>query len=135
MFLILNGVFSGALAGHLTRLDFGSTFWPFVSGHAPYELTALAVSGAAGLLLGKALIAPGPRTRLAALRLNARDAVVLAGGAALMDVLAASIEAFWSAGGAPAGVKYAVGALGWVLVGLYLGLAGRGAGPGEDRGA
>jgi uncharacterized membrane protein SpoIIM required for sporulation len=137
--LFFNGLFIGAAAGHLTRLDFGSTFWPFVSGHSAYELTAIAVSGAAGLLLGKALIAPGPRTRLAALRANARDAVTLVGGAALMLLLAAAVEAFWSGGGAPSGVKYGVGAFGWILVALYLGLAGRGARPrpqgGGDHGA
>jgi uncharacterized membrane protein SpoIIM required for sporulation len=134
LILALNGLFIGAAAGHLTRLDFGSTFWSFVSGHAPYELTAIAVSGAAGLLLGQALIAPGRRTRLAALRANARDAVILVGGAALMLLLAAAVEAFWSGGGAPVGVKYGVGILGWVLVALYFGLAGRtGGGPRGDR--
>jgi uncharacterized membrane protein SpoIIM required for sporulation len=132
--LFFNGIFIGAAAGHLTRLDFDSTFWPFVSGHSSYELTAIAISGAAGLLLGKALIAPGRRTRLAALRANARDAVTLVGGAALMLLLAASVEAFWSGGGAPNGVKYGVGAVGWVLVALYLGLAGRRAGPEPDEG-
>lgn len=131
LILLLNGVSIGAAAGHLTRLDFGGTFWPFVSGHAPFELTAIAISGAAGLLLGKALIAPGPRTRLAALRANARDAVTLVGGAALMLLLAAVIEAFWSSGSAAPAVKYAVGALGWLLVALYLGLAGAGASRGE----
>jgi uncharacterized membrane protein SpoIIM required for sporulation len=127
--LVFNGVAIGAAAGHLTGLGFGSTFWTFVSGHAPYELTAIAISGAAGLLLGQALIAPGRRTRLAALRANARDAAVLVGGAAILLVLAAVVEAFWSAGAAPAAVKYGVGALGWVLVALYLGLAGRGGAP------
>jgi uncharacterized membrane protein SpoIIM required for sporulation len=110
-----------------------------VSGHGPYELTAIAISGAAGLLLGKALIAPGRRTRLAALRVNARDAVTLVGGAALMLLLAAAVEAFWSGSGGPSGLKYGVGAVGWVLVALYLGLAGRRAEPpteGDiDRGA
>jgi uncharacterized membrane protein SpoIIM required for sporulation len=125
LILLFNGVFIGAVAGHLTRLELGSTFWSFVAGHGPYELTAIVVSGAAGLLLGKALIAPGRSTRLAALRANARDAVTLAGGAALMLVLAAVVEAFWSGSGAPAGVKYGVGLLGWILVILYLGLAGR----------
>jgi uncharacterized membrane protein SpoIIM required for sporulation len=124
--LLFNGLAIGAAAGHLTRLGFESTFWPFVGSHAPYELTAIAISGAAGLLLGQALLAPGRRTRLAALRANARDAVVLVGGAALMLLLAAVVEAFWSAGGAPADVKYGVGAVGWVLVAGYLSLAGRG---------
>lgn len=123
--LLVNGLSIGAVAGHLTRLDYGATFWPFVSGHGPYELTAIAICGAAGLLLGQALLAPGQRTRLAALRANARDAVILVGGAAVLLVFAAVIEAFWSAGPAPAGLKYGVGVLGWVLVGVYLALAGR----------
>ena len=123
--LVFNGLFIGAAAGHLTRLGQGSTFWPFVSGHSPFELTAIAISGAAGLLLGLALIAPGRRTRLAALRANARDAVALVGGAAILLLLAAVVEAFWSAGSAPSAVKYGVGALGWLLVAAYLGLAGR----------
>jgi len=132
--LIYNGLAIGAAAGHLTGLGFGSNFWPFVSSHSPFELTAIAICGAAGLLLAAALLAPGRRTRLGALRANARDAVVLVGGAALMLLLAAVVEAFWSAGGAPAGVKYGVGGLGWVAVILYLTLAGRD-GPGGARGA
>ncbi|NEX19190.1 stage II sporulation protein M [Thiorhodococcus mannitoliphagus] len=124
--LVFNGLNIGAAAGHLTRLDYGGTFWTFVSGHGPYELTAIAISGAAGLLLGKALLAPGRRSRLAALRENARDAIVLVGGAAIMLLLAAVVEAFWSSGSAPAAVKYGVGLAGWVLVALYLALAGRG---------
>ncbi|WP_295441484.1 stage II sporulation protein M [uncultured Thiodictyon sp.] len=130
LILVFNGLNIGAAAGHLTRLGFGSTFWPFVSSHSPFELTAITICGAAGLLLGRALLAPGHLTRLGALRANARDAVVLAGGAALMLLLAAVVEAFWSAGGAPAGVKYLVGTIGWVAVALYFALAGRGA----DRG-
>ena len=130
--LLVNGISIGAAAGHLTGIGYGGSFWPFVSGHAPYELTAIAISGAAGLLLGKAIVAPGRRTRLAALRANARDAIILVGGAALMLLLAAVFEAFWSSGPAPSSVKYAVGALGWLLVGLYLAGAGRGAGGGGD---
>ena len=54
LILIYNGLAIGAAAGHLTRLGFGATFWPFVSSHSPFELTAIAISGAAGLLLGRA---------------------------------------------------------------------------------
>jgi uncharacterized membrane protein SpoIIM required for sporulation len=127
--LLVNGLSIGAVAGHLTRLDYGATFWPFVSGHGPFELTAITICGAAGLLLGQALLAPGQRTRLAALRANARDAVILVGGAAVMLVFAAVIEAFWSAGPAPSWLKYGVGVLGWGLVAVYLALAG---GAGDD---
>lgn len=130
--LLLNGIFIGAATGHLMRLDFGGAFWPFVSGHGPYELTAIAIFGTAGLLLGKALIAPGNRTRVAALRANARDAVGLVVGAVLMLVLAAVVEAFWSAASAPAILKYVLGAVGWVLMALYLGLSGRTGGAGRE---
>jgi uncharacterized membrane protein SpoIIM required for sporulation len=123
--LLVNGLSIGAVAVHLTRLDYGGTFWPVVSGHGPFQLTAIAICGAAGLLLGQALLAPGQRTRLAALRANARDAVILVGGAAVLLVFAAVIEAFWSAGPAPSALKYGVGVVGWVLVALYLALAGR----------
>lgn len=125
--LVFNGLYIGAIAGHLTRIGEGEIFWPFVSGHAPYELTAIVISGAAGLLLGRALLAPGNRTRLAALRLDARDAVVLVGGAALMLLFAAVVEAFWSSGQAAPWLKYSLGGLGWLLVATYLTLAGRGA--------
>ncbi|MCG6942269.1 MAG: stage II sporulation protein M [Thiohalocapsa sp.] len=125
--LAMNGLTIGAVAGHVTQLGFGRPFWSFVSGHASLELTAIAIAGAAGLLLGSALIAPGRQSRTAALRANAREAVPLVLGATLMLVLAAVVEAFWSGNTAvPPPVKYAVGATGWLLVAAYLGLAGRG---------
>jgi len=124
--LATNGLFTGAVAGHLTQLGFGGSFWSFVSGHSSLELTAIAIAGAAGLLLAKALLAPGRRTRGAALRVNALDAVQLVGGAMLMLILAAVVEAFWSSSQAiPVAVKYGIGAGGWLLVVAYLGLAGR----------
>jgi uncharacterized membrane protein SpoIIM required for sporulation len=41
-FLIFNGLMIGAVAGHLTRIGFGQTFWSFVIGHGAFELTAIA---------------------------------------------------------------------------------------------
>ena len=127
LILAVNGLIIGATAGHLTRLGFGSTFWPFVVGHGALELTAIAICGAAGLLLGQALLAPGRQTRLAALRAQARSAIVLVLGAMAMLVLAAVIEAFWSPlPMVPTAVKVAFGALWWILVALYFTQAGRG---------
>ena len=94
--LIGNGVFLGAVAGHLTQVGYGENFWGFVAGHSAPELFALVLAGAAGLLIGHALVAPGRRTRGAALRASGRPAAVLLYGAALMTVCAAVIEAFWS---------------------------------------
>jgi uncharacterized membrane protein SpoIIM required for sporulation len=130
-FLVFNGLVIGAVAGHLTQLGFGDTFWPFVSGHGALELTAIAVAGAAGLLLAAGLLAPGQRRRLDALRVQAREAVKLVTGAMFMLILAAVIEGFWSGSTAPAPSKYLVGIGWWLLVILYLSLAGRGATDGD----
>ena len=54
--LSFNGMFIGSVAGHLTRLDYVDTFYPFVIGHGSFELTAIVFSGAAGLRLGYALM-------------------------------------------------------------------------------
>ena len=125
--LAFNGLLIGAAAGHLTALGYGETFWSFVSGHSALELTAVAVSGAAGLLLAAALLAPGRRRRKDALRENAGEAVILVMGALAMTVVAALIEAFWSSGTwtSPA-VKYLFGGLWWLVVILYFVFAGRG---------
>ncbi len=56
--LLFNGVVIGAVAGHLTRVGYQDTFWPFVSGHGSFELTAIVICGAAGLMLAHALSPP-----------------------------------------------------------------------------
>lgn len=126
--LLFNGLHIGGVAGHLSRLGYVDTFWPFVAGHSALELIAIVVCGAAGLMLAHGLIAPRQRTRLDALRERARQAVPLVTGAALMLTLAAFIEAFWSSSGAEPGTKLMVGGGFWLLVVAYLLLAGRGRG-------
>ncbi len=125
-YLAFNGVVIGAIAGYLTAVGHGEPFWSFVSGHSAMELTAIVLSGAAGLKLGSALIAPGNRTRKAALVEVAKPAIHIMYGAALMFLLAAFIEGFWSPLTAfPPRLKYAVGATLWTLVVAYFTLAGR----------
>lgn len=125
-FLVFNGLAIGSVAGHLTQLQYTSTFYPFVVGHGAFELTAIVFSGAAGLKLGHALVAPGPLTRLDALRNAGRDAMSIIYGSTLMLVIAAFLEAFWSSSttiGPP--VKYAVGGVLWLLVLIYFLFVGR----------
>ena len=50
----------GALAGYLTARGLSATFYPFIATHSAFELTAIVLSGAAGLRIGHALSAPGP---------------------------------------------------------------------------
>jgi uncharacterized membrane protein SpoIIM required for sporulation len=125
-FLLYNGLHGGAVAGHLAHAGLGAQFWPFVATHSAFELPALVLSGAAGLHLGWALLAPGRRSRLRALTEAAREGMPLVYGAALMDGLAACIEAFWSASAlVPAALKLAVAALLWSAMAAYFLFAGR----------
>jgi uncharacterized membrane protein SpoIIM required for sporulation len=118
--LFFNGMFMGSIAGHLTRLDYVDTFYPFVVGHGSFELTAIVFSGAAGLRLGYAILNPGQFSRLDALRKAGRDVVPMLYGIFLMLVIAAFLEAFWSSSTSLSiEVKYTVGALLWTLVLLY----------------
>lgn len=126
-FLVFNGVHIGAAAGYLTGIGYTETFWGFVAGHSAPELIAMCISGAAGLMLGKALIKPGTQTRVLALKRAASKAVPIIVGAGLMTLLAAFIEAYWSSKDVDFGIKITVGVIIWVLHILYLSLAGRGA--------
>ncbi|MES9861070.1 MAG: stage II sporulation protein M [Candidatus Thiodiazotropha sp. LLP2] len=123
--LMFNGLVIGGVAGHLSQLGYHDTFWPFVSGHGSFELTAIVISGAAGLILGHALLSPGQQTRLQALKKGALNALPLVMGAALMLLFAAFIEAFWSSSTLSIAIKYSVAALLWSVVVLYLVFTGR----------
>ena len=122
-----NGIVIGAVAGYMIALGHSEKFLSFVATHGSFELTAIAVAGAAGLVLGDSLIHPGRRTRLESLRVRGMDAIKLAAGAGLMLFVAALIEGFWSPSSmiGPE-VKYVVGAVLWIAVYLYFALAGRG---------
>ncbi|MCQ6257936.1 stage II sporulation protein M [Pseudomonas sp. Q11] len=124
-FLFFNGLTIGAVAGHLSQIGSGGTFWSFVIGHGAFELTAITLAGAAGLQLGWALIAPGRLTRGEALRIAAGKSVLMVGGVMLLLLIAAFIEAYWSSSAVTAATKYTVGALLWLLVISYLAFAGR----------
>jgi len=118
--LFFNGMFIGSIAGHLTRLDYVDTFYPFVVGHSSFELTAIVFSGAAGLRLGYAILNPGQLTRLNSLRAAGREVIPMLYGIVLMLVIAAFLEAFWSSSASLSiEIKYAVAALLWTLVLLY----------------
>ncbi len=125
-FMLYNGLSIGTVAGYLTQLGYIHTFWGFVAGHSAFELIGAVLSGAAGLKLGHALIAPGRKPRLVALKDNARTAVRLLYGAATLTFFAAFIEAFWSPlRSVPFEIKIAVGIALWALTLAYLLLGGR----------
>lgn len=122
--LFYNGVVLGAVSGHLTNLGLGHNFWTFVIGHGAFELNAIVLAGMAGLKIGFAPIWPGRKSRIRALRDTAHDSLGLVAGFFIMLVIAAFIEAFWSAKPLSNDIKYAVGAALWLIVIAYFALAG-----------
>ncbi len=125
-FLAFNGAFIGGVAGYLTERGLSSTFYSFVVTHGAFELTAIVLSGAAGLRIGHALISPGRRSRREALVVAARESIVIVYGVAGLLLIAAAIEAFWSsARWIPLPLKYSVAAACWIMVLGYLWRQGR----------
>jgi len=126
--LVMNGMVIGGVAGHLTAIGYGGPFWRFVAGHSSLELTAVVICGGAGLRVGLALIAPGRKTRAAAVVEAGAIGAELALGAFAMLVAAAFVEAFWSSRTElPDALRFGVAGLLWLLVlgWLWRGGAGR----------
>ena len=125
-FLVYNGVVFGAAAGYITERGLGETFYSFVVTHGAFELTAICLAGAAGLRIGRALVAPGRNTRLQSLTQAAREIMIIIYGCVAMLLIAAAIEAFWSsARWLPLPLKYSVAGVCWLAVFSYFIFQGR----------
>ena len=125
--LMSNGMNNGVIASWLSMTPATrGTFWPFVVTHSSFEITGLMLSGLAGMRLGLALIHPGRLSRRHALYAASQRMFPVIVGAALLTVLAAFFEAFWSANSAiPVAVKFSVAAVCWLSVIGYFSLVGR----------
>ena len=124
-YTLFNGIFIGAVFGHLTHIGYIDTLYGFVVGHGAFELNAIVLSGAAGFMLTRALVKPGRKSRKRALIDNGKLAIKMMYGVAAMFIIAAFIEAFWSSMVLPVIIKYVVGAIMWTLVALYFLFVGR----------
>lgn len=119
-YLLFNAFYLGAISGYMVNLGYSQPFFSFVIGHGSVELTAIALSGAAGCRMGYALLVPGCYRRLVALKLIAPQVLPILAMAFIMLLLAAGIEAFWSPRDIPAAIKYVVGSFLWLAVSYWL---------------
>lgn len=94
LMLLFNGLMLGTFSGVIDNYGYSFNFFSLILTHGVWELTALCLSGAAGLILGYALISPGGFSRRDALRLRARAALQIFAGAALMTIITGLIEAY-----------------------------------------
>ncbi len=118
--LAFNGLLLGAISAHFQNVGLLAYLWTFVAGHGVLELFAIWCAGAAGFLLGLAIVRPGPYSRRDALVLNARIAMRLVGTSIVLLLVAGTIEGFLSTSGAATWIKVAVSVASAVLLALYL---------------
>lgn len=105
--LALNGLLIGTVAALCFQHNLSVEFWSFVLPHGSLELTAIFIAGGAGLILGHALIDPGPYRRGEYLAHRGRLVGRIALGCVPMLVMAGIIEAFFSPSPLPPWLKFA----------------------------
>jgi uncharacterized membrane protein SpoIIM required for sporulation len=118
--LVFNGLQLGMDYGVFANYHAALYLTTFIAGHGVLELSAIFVSGGAGLRLAHALVAPGDRPRLEALVVDGRVAMRMMGAVIFLLAIAGSIEGLLSTSDAPRAVKFAVSAATAVLLALYL---------------
>lgn len=96
--LVSNGLSLGATFGTAVRLDTHETLARFILAHGPVELSMICVAGAAGFCLGRAVLSPGPRSRVQALREEGRRGFLLVAFATIGFVVIGTVEGFVSPG-------------------------------------
>lgn len=93
----------GVCFGYMARgtSDGGGNFLEFVTAHGAFELTAIALSAAAGLRIGTGWLFTGGLTRIASLQARAREAMPVMSAAVVLFFLAALTEGIISPSSIP----------------------------------
>jgi uncharacterized membrane protein SpoIIM required for sporulation len=115
-----NGVLMGVIATACQQAHMSRDLWSFVCPHGSLELPAIFIAGGAGLRLASGMLFPGLYSRRDSIARAGREAAQLVAGIIPMLVIAGTIEGFFSPSGAPAGLKFAVGAALFTLLLLWL---------------
>ena len=125
LLLVMNGLMLGAMSALYASRGLAVDWWGWVLPHGVTELLAVAICGAAGLVLGQSLVFPGTSTRLENLARRGREAGVLVVGAILMLFVAAILEGFFRQLVTDVQARYAVILLTTVAWTLYFAFVGR----------
>jgi uncharacterized membrane protein SpoIIM required for sporulation len=122
--LFYNGVMLASFSSMFVREGTGFELFGLLAPHGLIEMSAMILSGAAGLILGRALLAPGRRTRALALREDGPKALQMMAGSIPIILVAMVIEStfskFQSVGAVPKsalGFLALAGMLAWLLLG------------------
>jgi len=125
--LAQNGANIGMAGGLFANAHKLPQFFGLILPHGLLELSSVVIAGAAGLQLAWALIAPGDRTRAAALADEGRRSVVIVAGLILTFLVAGTIEGFVAGSALPTAVRVGIGVVVEVAFILYVVVLGRAA--------
>lgn len=118
---------NGALLGALTALVYiygkPMNYWSLILPHGIIELTAIFISGAAGLIIAKSILIPGDHARSHSLIKGAKQAISLIIGVIFLLVIAGIIEGFFTPLAIPALSKLIFAAISGVILTLYFSTA------------
>jgi uncharacterized membrane protein SpoIIM required for sporulation len=118
--IFFNGLLMGVIATACQQAHMSRDLWSFVCPHGSLELPAIFIAGGAGLRLASGMLFPGLYSRRDSIALAGSEAARLVAGIIPMLVIAGTIEGFFSPSGAPAGLKFAVGAALFTLLLVWL---------------
>jgi uncharacterized membrane protein SpoIIM required for sporulation len=124
--LVVNGVSLGAILGAAHYYGVAHLLVAFISPHGYLELSSVVLSGAAGLMVGDALLRPGLLRRRDAATRAGREAVAIGLGVVPILIVAGLLEGNVSPGPLPAPVKEIIGPLAGVALYALLFSLGRG---------
>jgi uncharacterized membrane protein SpoIIM required for sporulation len=126
LFLMLaNGLMLGAFSALYADRGLSGELWAWLLPHGIPELSAIALCGAAGFVLGHALVFPGRATRLENLARRGRDAGVLVLGAVVLLFVAALVEGIFRQAVHSVPVRYGLASVMATGLVLWIGFAGR----------
>ncbi|MBC7841285.1 MAG: stage II sporulation protein M [Gemmatimonadaceae bacterium] len=121
--LVFNGIAAlGAGVGLYITKGIGGQILGFVAAHGVLELSAICISGGAGLLLATAMLVPGDRTRREALASNGVRSLHLVACVVMFLIMAGLIEGNISPSKLPDSAKYATALITAVFIVWYLSL-------------
>ncbi len=92
--LLYNGLSIGAFIAVYTGKDLGFEIGGWLSIHGTTELFAIALAGAGGCLIGRAVAFPGEMTRMESMRSKSEQAAIILGGVVFMLLVAGLLEGF-----------------------------------------
>ena len=124
--MFMNGFHIGGGIQVVIENGLGFNILSFIAAHGVIELTTIYIAGAAGLLIGWALIDPGKYKRWDAVKLRAKTATKLGIGCVFLLIIAGTIEGLISPSqDIPPLVKFAIAIFTGICLIAYLGFAGR----------